>query len=98
MKKILELMLARVKEKLKTQGFTINLTDEAKEHLLEKGFDPHYGARPLQRTIQRLVEDTLATEILAKRFSAPSTIYVDFDADEKRLTFNTQPVVKAVKH
>jgi ATP-dependent Clp protease ATP-binding subunit ClpC len=98
MKKILELMLARVKDKLKTQGFTINLTDEAKDHLLEKGFDPHYGARPLQRTIQRLVEDTLATEILAKRFSAPSTIYVDFDADEKHLTFNTQPVVKAVKH
>ena len=57
-----------------------------------------FSSAQLQRTIQRLVEDTLATEILAKRFSAPSTIYVDFDADEKHLTFNTQPVVKAVKH
>jgi ATP-dependent Clp protease ATP-binding subunit ClpC len=98
MKKILELMLARVREKLKTQGFTINLTDEAKGHLLEKGFDPHYGARPLQRTIQRLVEDTLASEILSKRFSAPCTIYVDYDSDEKRLTFGTQPIVKVAKH
>jgi ATP-dependent Clp protease ATP-binding subunit ClpC len=98
MKKILEMMLGRVKEKLQTQGYTITLTDEAKGHLLEKGFDPHYGARPLQRTIQRLVEDTLATEILAKRFSAPCTIYVDFDADEKRLTFGTQPAAKTAKH
>src|ERR1019366_168226 len=87
MKKILELMLNRVKDKLKIQGYTITLTEEAKGHLLEKGFDPHYGARPLQRTIQRLIEDTLATEILAKRFNAPATIYVDYDADEKHLTF-----------
>ncbi len=98
MKKILEMMLSRVKDKLKSQGFTIQLSDEAKSHLLEKGFDPHYGARPLQRTIQRLVEDTLATEILAKRFSAPCNIHIDFDADEKRLLFGTQPAPKSVKH
>ncbi len=98
MKKILELMLTRVRAKLQVQGYTITLTDEAKGHLLEKGFDPHYGARPLQRTIQRLIEDTLASEILAKRFSAPATIYVDFDPDEKQLTFGTQPAPKPVKH
>jgi ATP-dependent Clp protease ATP-binding subunit ClpC len=98
MKKILELMLTRVKDKLQVQGYTITFTDEAKEHLLEKGFDPHYGARPLQRTIQRLIEDTLASEILSKRFSAPCTIYVDFDVDEKHLTFGTQPAPKPVKH
>lgn len=98
MKKILELMLTKVRTKLQTQGYTLTLTDEAKDHLLEKGFDPHYGARPLQRTIQRLIEDTLASEILAKRFSAPATIFVDYDADEKRLTFGTQPAPKTVKH
>jgi len=98
MKKILELMLDRVHKKLQTQGFTISLSDPAKEHLLEKGFDPHYGARPLQRTIQRLIEDTLASEILAKRFAAPATIFVDFDVDEKKLTFGTQPAPKTVKH
>jgi ATP-dependent Clp protease ATP-binding subunit ClpC len=98
MKKILELMLGRVKDKLKLQGYTLTLTDEAKGHLLEKGFDPHYGARPLQRTIQRLVEDSMASEILAKRFSPPCTIYVDFDPDEKHLTFGATPTAKAVKH
>ncbi len=98
MKKILELMLTKVRGKLQTQGYTLTLTDEAKEHLLEKGFDPHYGARPLQRTIQRLIEDTLASEILAKRFNAPATIFVDFDPDEKKLTFGTQPAPKPVKH
>ena len=98
MKKILEMMLTKVRAKLQTQGYTLTLTDEAKGHLLEKGFDPHYGARPLQRTIQRLVEDTLASEILAKRFSAPATIFVDYDADEKKLTFGTQPAPKPVKH
>jgi ATP-dependent Clp protease ATP-binding subunit ClpC len=98
MKKILELMLTRVRGKLKTQGYLIELTDEAKGYLLEKGFDPHYGARPLQRTIQRSIEDTLATEILAKRFSAPATIFVDFSAEDKKLTFGTQPAPKPVKH
>ena len=98
MKKILELMLTRVRAKLQVQGYMIQLTDEAKEHLLEKGFDPHYGARPLQRTIQRLIEDTLASEILSKRFSAPATIYVDFDGDDKKLVFATQPIQKPVKH
>jgi ATP-dependent Clp protease ATP-binding subunit ClpC len=97
MKKILEMMLERVRTKLKAQGYSINLTDEAKQFLLEKGFDPHYGARPLQRTIQRLIEDTLASEILAKRFTAPATIYVDYDSDEKRLIFNLQPAAKSVK-
>jgi len=91
-------MLERVEKKLKTQAFSIQLTDEAKGYLIEKGFDPHYGARPLQRTIQRLVEDTIASEILSKRFSAPATIYVDFDADEKKLMFGTEPLPKPVKN
>ncbi|MFA5974781.1 MAG: ATP-dependent Clp protease ATP-binding subunit [Elusimicrobiota bacterium] len=98
MKKILELMINRVRAKLQTQGYTMQLTDQAKEHLLEKGFDPHYGARPLQRTIQRLIEDPLASEILAKRFSAPATIFTDYDAEDKHLTFGSQPVPKSVKH
>ena len=86
MKKILELMLGRVKNKLQIARLHHHADGRSQRPLLEKGFDPHYGARPLQRTIQRLVEDTLASEILAKRFSAPCTIYVDFDPDEKHLT------------
>lgn len=68
MKKILDLMLERGKDKIAAQGFDLELSDDAKEFLLEKGFDPHYGARPLQRTIQRYLDDALAEEILAKHF------------------------------
>ncbi|MBI3291227.1 MAG: ATP-dependent Clp protease ATP-binding subunit [Elusimicrobia bacterium] len=98
MRKILDLMLGRVSDKLTSQGFEIVPSDESKELLLEKGFDPNYGARPLQRTIQRLVEDALAEEILARRFTAPAKIYVDYDPDEKKLVFGTQPAPKPVKN
>jgi hypothetical protein len=60
-------MLARVSKKISTQGLTVSLTDEAKDFLVEKGFDPHYGARPLQRSIQRLLEDPLAEDILVQK-------------------------------
>jgi len=66
MKDILELMLERSKERIAAQGFEIELNEEAKEFLLEKGFDPHYGARPLQRVMQRYLDDALAEEILGK--------------------------------
>jgi ATP-dependent Clp protease ATP-binding subunit ClpC len=68
MKKILDLMLERNKEKIAQQGFLIELSEEAKEFLLEKGFDPHFGARPLQRVIQRYLDDAIAEEILSQRF------------------------------
>ncbi len=87
MRKILELMLNRVKSRLTEQGYEIELSEPAKDFLLEKGFDPSYGARPLQRTIQRLLSDPLAEEILAKKFVSPSKIHVDFSPEEKRLTF-----------
>jgi len=87
MKQILELMLKRVRTKLSEQGYEMEFSEQAKDFLLEKGFDPHYGARPLQRTIQRLLSDPLAEEILAKKFVSPSKIYVDFDPVEKKLTF-----------
>jgi len=87
MKKILDLMLNRVKTKLVEQGYELEVNEPAKDFLLEKGFDPHYGARPLQRTIQRLLSDPLAEEILAKKFVSPSKIFVEFDNVEKKLTF-----------
>ncbi len=67
MRMILDLMLERGMEKMSSQGYDLELTDEAKDFLLDKGFDPHYGARPLQRIIQRYVDDALAEEILSNR-------------------------------
>jgi ATP-dependent Clp protease ATP-binding subunit ClpC len=69
MRNILELMLERSRERIAAQGFEIELNEEAKEFLLEKGFDPHYGARPLQRVMQRYLDDALAEEILSKHLA-----------------------------
>ncbi len=64
---IVELEIAMVQERLRDQGITVQFDETAKEFLVEKGFDPVYGARPLRRTIQRFLEDPLAEEIIARR-------------------------------
>jgi len=97
MKKILDLMLEKIQQKLSTQGYELTLTNEAKDFLLEKGFDPDYGARPLQRTLQRHIADPLAEEILAKHFASGDQVYIDYDSEEKKLTFSNSPIKKAVK-
>ena len=95
-RKILDLMLARVEKKIASQGLTVNLSEEAKEFLVEKGFDPHYGARPLQRSIQRMLEDPLAEDILSKKVSAGTTIFVSVDKTAGKLVFSTTPPQEAV--
>ena len=59
----------------------IELTDAAKDHLAEQGYDPSLGARPLRRAIQRLVEDPVSEKILWKEFTAGQTIVVDTEDD-----------------
>ena len=76
-KEIVDLMTRRVREQLKAKDIDIVLTDEAKEVLADKGFDPALGARPLRRTIQRLVEDPLSEKLLWKEFRAGQTVIVD---------------------
>ena len=68
----------------------LDLTPAAREFLIEKGFDPLYGARPLKRTIARLLEDPLAQEIIAGHFKEGSTIHVD--VENGRLVFHSSPV------
>ncbi len=74
--KIVEIELVHVAERLKEQNIRLEITPEAKEFLVEKGFDPVFGARPLKRTIQRLLEDPLATEIISKRSKNGAVIKV----------------------
>ncbi len=96
-RKILDLILERVTTKLKNQDIQPELTDEARDYLVEKGFDPHYGARPLLRTIQRELEDPMAEEILAKRLTTGGKVYVDYDAEAKKLVFSPAPIQKPVR-
>jgi ATP-dependent Clp protease ATP-binding subunit ClpC len=76
-KKIVDLMMKRVEEQLKSKDLDIELTDAAKTLLAEKGYDQALGARPLRRTIQRLVEDPLAEKLLYKEYRAGETVIVD---------------------
>jgi ATP-dependent Clp protease ATP-binding subunit ClpC len=76
-KEIVDLMMKRVHEQLRSKDVEIELTDAAKNVLAEKGYDPALGARPLRRTIQRLIEDQLSEKLLYKEFTAGQTIIVD---------------------
>jgi ATP-dependent Clp protease ATP-binding subunit ClpC len=76
-KNIVDLMMKRVREQLKAKDLDIELTDAAKEVLAEKGYDLALGARPLRRTIQRMVEDALSEKLLYREFRAGQTIIVD---------------------
>ncbi|HEY2542610.1 MAG TPA: ATP-dependent chaperone ClpB [Gaiellaceae bacterium] len=74
---IVDHQLERVRERLSERGITLELTDAAKEALAEAGWDPAYGARPLKRAIQRLVENPLALRLLEGDFGDGDTIRVD---------------------
>jgi ATP-dependent Clp protease ATP-binding subunit ClpB len=78
---IVELQLRRLRERLAERRVELELTDAAKEALAEAGWDPAYGARPLKRAIQRLLENPLALELLEGRFSEGDTVRVDTGAD-----------------
>ena len=64
-KKITEIMLKKVEERLKSQKYIVEIDSEIVKKILEQGFDNNFGARPLRRTIQNLVEDRISEEILA---------------------------------
>jgi ATP-dependent Clp protease ATP-binding subunit ClpC len=73
---IVDILLAEVEERLAIYGLTLAMTPEARDLLVEKGYDPSLGARPLRRTIQRLLEDPLAEEVLRGTFKPGSNIKV----------------------
>ena len=88
-KAIVDLMMRRVREQLKAKDVEIVLSDSAKDLLAEKGYDPSLGARPLRRTIQRLVEDPLSEKLLWREFKAGETIIVD--ARDGEVAFENAP-------
>ena len=81
---IIDLMIKRVRDQLESQGLGLELTQAAKYYVVEKGYDPTLGARPLRRALQRLVEDPLSEKILWKEFRAGETIIVDVEPDARR--------------
>ncbi|MTF39730.1 ATP-dependent Clp protease ATP-binding subunit [Cyanobacterium aponinum] len=82
-KEISEILLKEVFARLTEQEITLQVTDKFKERLIEEGFNPAYGARPLRRAIMRLLEDILAEEILSKRLQEGDSAIVDIGEDGK---------------
>jgi ATP-dependent Clp protease ATP-binding subunit ClpC len=78
---IVDLMMKRLRDQMSLHGATVELTQEAKELLVEEGYDPAMGARPLRRAIQRLIEDPLADFVLGRELTDGSTIIVDRRVD-----------------
>ena len=80
-------MLDRVHKQLKNSDLEIVLSDEAKEYLAEEGYNKEFGARPLRRSIQRLLEDPLSEELLQGKYKAGSTIIVSLNDEKSSLDF-----------
>jgi ATP-dependent Clp protease ATP-binding subunit ClpC len=78
---IVDLLMKRLREQMKVHEVSIELTDKAKDFMVDKGYDPTMGARPLRRAIQRYVEDPLADFVLRSQVPEGSTVMVDAPAD-----------------
>ncbi|MBA2295140.1 MAG: ATP-dependent Clp protease ATP-binding subunit, partial [Actinobacteria bacterium] len=74
---IVDIQMKRLRTQMAVHGAAIELTQEAKELLVDEGYDPAMGARPLRRAIQRLIEDPLADFVLGRELNEGSTIVVD---------------------
>jgi len=83
---IIDLMLVKLKNRLTSLGYEVQLTEKAKDFIAEKGYDPQYGARPLNRAIQKYLEDPLAEEILKGTLKENEIMEADFLEGAEELT------------
>lgn len=86
--KIIEIELKNLFDRIHQIGYSFEISTAAKAFIAEKGFDQKYGARPLNRAIQKYIEDALAEKIINSDISEGDNIYMDFDEEKKELTIN----------
>jgi len=91
LERIVVLLLRNVEQLLKERQITLQLTPAANELLLREGYDPAYGARPLRRTIQRLIQDPLALQILEGAILPGDLVRVDRDGNKETMRFERVP-------
>ena len=96
MRQIVDLQMDDISERLASTGLTILLTDDAADWVVDKGYDPQFGARPLRRTLQRFVELPLSKRLLRGEFRGGDTILIVVEPDEdnpgqQALEFERQP-------
>jgi ATP-dependent Clp protease ATP-binding subunit ClpB len=90
--KIVEIQMRDLQRRLAERKITVELTDEARKTLAERGYDPVFGARPLKRAIQRMIENPLAVEVLAGKFREGDHLIVD-TRDRETFTFRKEAPV-----
>jgi ATP-dependent Clp protease ATP-binding subunit ClpC len=91
MEKIVDIQMNEITERLKENKLTLQLEKNAKDLLVEQGFDPEFGARPIKRALRRLLEDPLSEEILKNRYTPGSVIKIDRDGDRLRFIVEELP-------
>jgi len=89
LKKIVDLMLSKIITRLDEQYITLEVTENARNLLMEKGYNPQYGARPLRRTIQSMLEDQLAEETLKRKMPTgpDKRLHIKADVQDDRIIF-----------
>ncbi|MCE2772650.1 MAG: ATP-dependent Clp protease ATP-binding subunit [Bacteroidetes bacterium] len=85
---IIDIELDKLMGRIKTLGYHVDVTDKAKDYIVEKGYDANYGARPLKRAIQKYIEDPLAEEIIKSGVTEGDQVNVDFDEEKKEIVIN----------
>ncbi len=97
LKEIVDIELEKVRSRLKAQGLSLVLTDEAKEHIIEKGYNPDFGARPLRRALENLVEDHISEELLRGSYKGKNRIHVSVKDDHLYFEGQSVPEDKPVE-
>ncbi|MEE8577945.1 MAG: ATP-dependent Clp protease ATP-binding subunit [candidate division Zixibacteria bacterium] len=87
-KQIIDILVVETAKQLADKGISFNLTNEGREFLAEKGYEPQYGARPLKRAIQKYLEDPLAEEILRGQYAGDLDLTVSANEEQLLFTFN----------
>ncbi|MBO6763008.1 MAG: ATP-dependent Clp protease ATP-binding subunit, partial [Roseivirga sp.] len=95
--KIIDISLKKLLSRIEAMGYEIKLTEAAKDFLADKGFDPQYGARPLNRAIQKYLEDQIAEEILKGDINEGDTLLADHTKDATELTIKIKKKRKSSK-
>jgi ATP-dependent Clp protease ATP-binding subunit ClpC len=95
-RQIVDLMLVSVTKQLAEKGIKLEVTETAKDFLGTKGYDEVFGARPLRRTIQDLIEDKLSEDLLRSKFRYGDTVVIDLPEGAEGLQMEVQPQVESV--
>ena len=98
LKRIVDIELSKVRGRLRDRGLELVLTDEAKEYIIDKGYNPDYGARPLRRAIENMVEDPLSEEILRGSFKGMDTLTVRVELSQDMRYADRDTVAGELQH